>query len=162
MKLNIGCGNHPIDGYINIDKHSDASDWKCDFWDITSEHPEVLQSCSLIRMDHVLEHFSWRQTDRVIDLISRMLNIGGEFIVEVPNMSALLSGDFGRTEWQQAIFGSQSNDGEYHLSGFTSESLIAAVQKNGMLKVESLQVFKSTHPARRDYPCLLAEAKRVR
>jgi hypothetical protein len=54
MRLNVGCGNFPIEGYVNLDSHSPRADVLMDFFDYVKQQPgetfdEVLAS-------HMLEH----------------------------------------------------------------------------------------------------------
>ena len=56
VRLNIGCGNFPLDGYINLDLKNPKANIQMDFFDFvkeghTNEFDEVLAS-------HVLEHIS--------------------------------------------------------------------------------------------------------
>ena len=53
VKMNIGCGKHSLDGWINVDLYNDA-DLK---FDICKPWPIKPQSVDTIHASHILEHF---------------------------------------------------------------------------------------------------------
>ncbi len=76
MRLNIGCGRNPLDGYLNVDFL--GGDIRCNgmvlpFKDNTFER---------VLLSHVLEHIP--DVDRALREISRILRVGGILIVVVP------------------------------------------------------------------------------
>ncbi len=76
MRLNIGCGRNPLDGYLNVDFL--GGEINCDgmalpFKDNTFEQ---------VLLSHVLEHIP--DVDRALKEISRVLGVGGILIVVVP------------------------------------------------------------------------------
>lgn len=84
MKLNLGCGNHVIDDYINVDirkTHADVvvSDlsifpWKCDD-----------NSADEILMLDFLEHFSYNLTNKILLECYRILKKDCCVIIQVPD-----------------------------------------------------------------------------
>lgn len=77
---NLGCGNKPIEGFINIDYYNTTY---CDL-NMNLEEPMPLESNSadLIFADNVFEHI-----DKILQLIQechRVLKPGGRLIVIVP------------------------------------------------------------------------------
>ncbi|MBS0336293.1 MAG: hypothetical protein JSS40_05685 [Proteobacteria bacterium] len=53
LKLNLGCGQNPLDGYLNVDKYGEA-DLNCDLEVFPWPWPD--NSVSEIQLIHVLEH----------------------------------------------------------------------------------------------------------
>jgi len=88
MKLNIGCGNKAIDGYIGIDKFQcDAADYICD---IENERlPFEDGSADAIMLDNVIEHF--HDIPKVINELVRVSKKGGVIKIITPHFSALSS-----------------------------------------------------------------------
>ena len=74
MKLNIGCGNKAIDGYVGVDKFQcDAADYICD---IENEKlPFDDGSVDAIMLDNVIEHFG--DIPKVINELIRVSKKGG-------------------------------------------------------------------------------------
>ena len=74
MKLNIGCGNKSIDGYVGVDKFQcAAADYICD---IENEKlPFDDGSVGAIMLDNVIEHFG--DIPKVINELIRVSKKGG-------------------------------------------------------------------------------------
>ncbi|MEW6585576.1 MAG: methyltransferase domain-containing protein [Nitrospirota bacterium] len=82
LKLNLGCGPHLKDGWVNVDLNDNA--------DITLDLREPLPlrdcSCSIIYSEHFLEHIDY--PDNVTSLLKecyRILEPGGTFSAGVPD-----------------------------------------------------------------------------
>jgi SAM-dependent methyltransferase len=78
--VNVGCGNKPLDGFINTDyynkKHADK------IFDLGVEFPFDPESIDLIYADNVFEHLP-----NIIDVIDRCyeaLKPGGRLVIMVP------------------------------------------------------------------------------
>jgi len=88
MKLNIGCGNKAIDGYVGVDKFQcDAADYICD---IENEKlPFEDDSVDAIILDNVIEHFG--DIPKVINELIRVSKKGCVIEIITPHFSALSS-----------------------------------------------------------------------
>lgn len=146
-RLNLGCGTFPLDGYTNIDAHVPSADVIGDFMDMDfSDVDEVV-------MSHVLEHFSWRETRKVLHRVFSWMRPGGIITVEVPNMDVLLGMGTDVQQWQLGIFGSQQHDGEFHKAGFTRDTLAYEFEQVGFTVLRT-STFRSENPERFHYPCI--------
>lgn len=150
MKLNIGCGAYPLEGYTNIDadpKYEEFADIIGDFSEMEFEGVEVVE------MSHLLEHISWQQTEGVLVLVRSWMVQGGKIRIEVPNMEAIMARAVFDQAAQIAIYGIQSTEGEFHLAGFTRFSLMQKLAKSGF-EVRGWRIFQSDHEQRKGFPCL--------
>ena len=86
MKLNLGCGLRPLDGYVNVDKENKS---KCDYaWNLEeTPWPWPSASCDEIMASHVLEHLGLTPDAfcAIIVEIHRVLEPGGKLIVKTPH-----------------------------------------------------------------------------
>lgn len=82
MKLNLGCGMKPIDGYINhdINFHHDFIDtcWDCNVY----PYPWLSESVSEIRAWDLIEHLNY--PERFIEECYRILKVGGLLQMRTP------------------------------------------------------------------------------
>lgn len=89
MRLNLGCGNDIRDGYTNVD--------------FRKTHPDVLEvdlskfpwpfedsSVDEILMLDFLEHFPYRDTQRIILEVYRVLTPNGQVVIQVPDARHLM------------------------------------------------------------------------
>lgn len=151
MKLNLGCGDHPLEGYVNVDLHSDSADVKGDIRELTFEGVEE------VVMSHVLEHMPWKETCDVLERVHSWMIDGGVLSVEVPDMQAVFERGVFDMDAQIATYGIQSAPGEIHMAGFTDVMLADAINQSGFTTQE-VRRFVSQHPARRNFPCIEAVA----
>lgn len=155
MKLNLGCGQYPLEGYTNIDFDPEAkADITADFSTLTFEDVEAVE------MSHILEHISWQQTEGVLRLIRSWMREGGSIRIEVPNMEYILERAIFDIGAEIAIYGIQSAEGEFHLAGFTRSKLMRQLRENGF-EVTGWRQFESTHEMRQGFPCLEVTAVAV-
>jgi predicted SAM-dependent methyltransferase len=145
-RVNLGCGDLPLDGYVNIDLYGDKMDLRADIRFIDFKEP-----LDEVRMDHVLEHLSIADGVMVLHHAARWLAPGGRLVVEVPDMAELMANPGPR--WLTDIYGVQDTKGQFHRSGYTAETLGDLVEKV-RLRIESVSRFRSTHPHRPGFPCL--------
>ena len=100
--------------------------------DMEKDNP-LSTSFDVVTLWHVLEHF--QNPAAVLSKVYKMLDAGGNLIIEVPNLNSLkfqLAGD--RDRW---IGG---NHPRYHLSFFTIRSLKKMLQKSGFTDIKVLHM----------------------
>jgi len=100
IKLNIGCGGRPLEGYINIDQDNvdamkkrypgrDFSNVKVfdyDIFNLPFKDGEV----SEIRADSLVEHLSFIEERKFFCEVKRVLATGGLFYFETPNFEKVV------------------------------------------------------------------------
>ena len=161
IKLNLGCGDKILPGYINVDvvteRAGNKPDVNCDIRDLNLFESNYADEILAV---HVVEHF-WRW--EVIDVIKdwvRVLKPGGKLILECPNLISAceeflkdpnlnsLPGKegqrtmwvfYGDPRWQDPLM--------VHRWGYTPQSLGRVLQECGLeeLKQEPAQ-FKLKEP----------------
>lgn len=136
--LDIGCGEHgphfqEFDKVIrlDIDKSVDP-DICCDARQIP------LEDCSVdaVHTSHILEHFSFKWTKNVLKEWIRLIKIGGDITIIVPNLEwsadkilRMANGevfDQGTSERAMFMYFSAQKDGgkeDFHKAGFTPKSM---------------------------------------
>ncbi len=82
-KLNLGCGEFPKSGYINVDSFFDSAQVKHDLENFP--YPFGDDEFSLIELSHVLEHLS--QPFEVMRELSRIGRNGAVIVIKVPHFS---------------------------------------------------------------------------
>lgn len=137
LLLNLGCGNDIREGFVNIDLFSNDS--RVVFGDIRKlELPD--NSADLILASDVLEHFSHRETQAILDEWARVLKHNGELIVRCPSLKlqakAYINGVWNADIASYMIFGGQTNPGDYHCVAFDEESIKDKLHKAGFLITE--------------------------
>lgn len=86
IRLNLGCGQHKVDGYVNVDKFAE-----CDpdlVWDLEIfPWPWADDSVSEIRLIHVLEHLG-RELDVFLSIMKELYRVCADdarIVVHVPH-----------------------------------------------------------------------------
>lgn len=150
IKLNLGCGDKILDGYINIDvvesRAGEKPDVICDLHDL-SKFPS--NSVDEILAVHVVEHFwQWEVTDILKEWI-RVLKPGGKLILECPNLISaaeefLKNSDLaamGGSEGQRSMWVFYGDPGwkdplMIHRWGYTPNSLATVMSAAGLIELK--------------------------
>ena len=86
-KLNLGCGDKILEGYINVDivdeRASQQPDVKCDIRDLSYFENDYADEVLAV---HVIEHFYPWETMELIKEWTRVLKPGGNLVLECPNL----------------------------------------------------------------------------
>lgn len=88
MRLNLGCGDKILPGYVNVDiapsRKGQVPDVLCDLHALKFEEASADEILSV----HVVEHF-WRwEVVGVLKEWARVLKTGGKIVLECPNLES--------------------------------------------------------------------------
>lgn len=85
-KLNLGCGDLTLDGYVNVDLYNPQADLKADIQDL-SMFPDG--SVGEILAYHVFEHINPYQVHAMLHEWNRILCDGGRLMIELPDIEGM-------------------------------------------------------------------------
>lgn len=149
MRVNLGCGRYPLEGWTNVDL-VEGADLQADIVTVR------LDGVTEIAAIHVLEHLPYRQIPDALANWRSWCVPGAAITVEVPDMEAI-SLKQPDPRWELWTYGSQEHDGEFHRAGFDARSLERSLSAAGWSTVQ-VAPFASEHEARRGMPCLAGTA----
>ena len=136
MKLNLGCFDKKIHGFVNIDIRPEVNP---DLVDNAFELNTIRdKSVELIYCSHMFEHLNFEDARKALKRWNQVLLSGGTLRLAVPDMNAVFAHYF---YWgdikllRSALWGSQRHDFDYHLSGWDFESLKAELELCGFTDV---------------------------
>jgi hypothetical protein len=137
LRLNIGCGHVPLEGYVNVDMRelpgvdalAEAGATPFDPGTVTEVHSA-----------HLLEHFPVEQLRRVVlPHWHALLRPGGELRAIVPDAEAMLadfaSGAMSFDDLREVTYGLQEYEGDFHFNMFSREGLAALLRGAGFTNV---------------------------
>lgn len=150
MKLNIGCGNNLIDGYVNCDKFDVAADLRFDMVDLAEQFaPDSIEKIVFYQS---LEHIPWHQTMTVFNACFTVLQPGGGLLIEVPDLEVVCRNvlTYGMTQqWHDNIYGGYHRPwdkdrypdalfhaGSIHYQGFTFDRIHKLLTSVGFVDIE--------------------------
>lgn len=134
MKLNLGGGEIPIEGFVEVDRKSGQEIYPLAYGDNTAAE---------IRASHCLEHFSHKQVGDVLADWMRVLKPGGVLKIAVPDFAKI-------AQWyvekkpglplQSYILGGQTDENDYHKAVFDAGLLTQCLVNAGL---ENIKAWKS-------------------
>jgi hypothetical protein len=146
MKLNLGSGDCPLDGYFNFDAKNGDSLYPLRGAEGCASHISG-SSADEVRASHVLEHFPHGQTLDVLKEWVRVLKPGGWLKIAVPDFDWIVNAQkeawvLGNTEGisaadllQSYLMGGQVDGNDYHKAIFTKIKLKWLLEDCGLVNV---------------------------
>ena len=129
MKINVGAGKNPPEGYINIDRATGGEAYPL------SQNGIVFDTgvADEIRASHVLEHFSHTMTLAVLKEWIRVLKPGGLLKIAVPDFDHACSLRKSDPLWKYYIFGGHTDQNDMHGALFTRDDLKDLMREAGCI-----------------------------
>jgi predicted SAM-dependent methyltransferase len=138
VKLNLGAGDVPLEGYIAIDRKTGG-----EVFPVTDTNGPGLYADGTvdeIRASHVLEHFGHEQTLAVLKEWVRVLKPGGILKIAVPDFDKIVNwyvngaGSQG-VPLEQYLFGGHVDDNDRHGAMFNAQKLTQLMHMAGLGEV---------------------------
>lgn len=141
VRLNIGCGHVPLDGYLNTDMRAlPGVDIVAEVSDLPFEAGQVKEIFSA----HLLEHFPQERLVRsLLPHWYMLLADGGEFRAITPDGAAMIdaagAGTYTYEDFRTVLFGAQEYDGDFHFNLLTPPSLGNLLEEAGFSEVKIIE-----------------------
>ncbi len=142
VRLNLGCGEKPLDNYINVDiRPVPGVDIVADARSLPYEPGSVDEIAS----SHLIEHFREHQLrTQILPYWKRLLKPGGYIRIICPNWEVIVEYlNQGRISWEEfkyLTFGAQDYIGDDHFAMYTPKTLRNLLIESGFHQVEILAV----------------------
>lgn len=150
LKVNLGSGDTPIPGFLNVDALPDAPG--VDLVADISKPPLPIEdgSADIVYASHVLEHFPHGETLGLLRDWRRVLRPGGRLLVAVPDLEVvgrMLVERHGwftppNAPWVGAVYGGQKDQYDFHKAGFTAPWLAYLLGEAGFGEVRRVDRFE--------------------
>lgn len=140
LRLNLGCGHIPLEGYVNVDRRALPG---VDIVAEVDELPFGSGEVDEIFSAHLLEHFPQEELRRVLlPYFFDLLKEGGKLHAVVPDAEAMIreysKGEYPYEKMRDVFYGAQDYDGDFHFNMFTPESLTEMLKSAGLSDVRVL------------------------
>lgn len=138
LRVNLGCGHLPLDGYVNVDlRELPGVDVLAPVDQLPFDEGEIDELYSA----HLVEHFPQEQFVRdVLPYWVSRIRPGGSFRAVLPDAGAMLSGFAdGRVRYEdlrEVLFGGQEYEGDFHYNMYTTETLSQILTDAGLVEVQ--------------------------
>jgi predicted SAM-dependent methyltransferase len=137
VKLNLGCGNDLLKGYINCDRYNINADRQIDATDLVDFADNSVDE---IYASHLIEHFDFYQAQDVLREWNRALKPGGLLVIETPDLlescrKFVESDQEVRSMMYGHFFAKPWIAGEIHKFLYTKEQLEAFLMNTGFFGV---------------------------
>lgn len=146
MKIEIGGGGHPCEGYVQVDAFGQGGTFG-EGKIIADIRALPFRGLEEIYASHVLEHLPEVQVVAALKECRRALRPDGRLVVFVPDLIWFMRRFLNarsRTErwaiWGRMIFGSHEDPGMGHATGFSVRRLAECLQAAGFRKIETRNV----------------------
>lgn len=143
VRLDIGCGLTPQEGYIGIDRRFGGEAYPLQFNDGT---PVPDNSVDEILASHVLEHFGHHEALAVLQDWVRVLKPGGRLRVAVPNFTHIAREHLKDTDsryWLH-LLGGQTDQNDFHHSAYDRHVLGEFLRQAGLSRIRMWEGVKLT------------------
>lgn len=131
MKLNIGSGEHPAQGWVNTDRNPDHQPDVV--WDIRNHMPNHLHSLKRVYCGHVLEHIPLNRVIETLRYIRMRMAPDGRICVVGPDYIRAQQEGFDQDVLDGIVLGPSADDP--HLWICNAPAVILALQGAGYRNV---------------------------
>lgn len=149
VRMNLGCGDKILDGYINVDvveaRAGKSPDVICDLHDLSAFENDFADEILAV---HVIEHFWQWEVVSILKEWTRVLKPGGKMILECPNLVSAAQeflkdpdgAALGGREGQRSMWVFYGDPGwkdplMIHRWGYTPRSLATVMHQAGLINL---------------------------
>lgn len=149
MKLNIGCGETKLEGFINIDiEDSTKPDLILDLKKEPFPYPN--DSVDQINCLHNLEHIELKYWNQVLSEFYRVLKPEGKLLLAYPEFEIcaryFLENERGlRDFWRSTLYGRQLYPGDYHVVPMRTIEVVTFLENTGFHYIKYGPEFDQPH-----------------
>lgn len=141
LKLNLGCGEFSLDGFVNIDCISAGAvqpDLVIDF--VASQLPYGNETVDQIWMIHCLEHIEMSKWGPLLGELLRVLKVNGTLTLAYPEFKECArrfidNENNQRNFWRATLYGRQLYDSDYHVVPMDSHEIKEILEVAGFYRV---------------------------
>ncbi len=152
MKLNVGCFNKKMHGFVNVDIRPECNPDRVD--DAFKLETFENSSADLIYCCHCLEHLSFTEVKLALKRYYEVLRPRGIVRLAVPNVAAAVEHYIyhrNLKDLYSAFWGSQRHDYDFHRSGFDEATLTQYLEEAGFRYICLYDRWKTEHAYVDDY-----------
>lgn len=137
IRLNLGSGNLPVDGYLSVDaRELSTVDIVADVSNIPYEPSTVDEIFSA----HLIEHFTRQRMEKeLLPYWKSLLKTGGVFRVIFPDLEAMMeayqAGEISFQTLSNNIMGGQDYQLDYHYAVYSPDIVVAMLEQQGFHKI---------------------------
>jgi glycosyltransferase involved in cell wall biosynthesis/SAM-dependent methyltransferase len=146
-KLNLGAGNKPMPGYVNVDIFKGPIIDEVFYFD---NIPYIDNSIGAIHSEHALEHVPFKRAEKALKEWFRVLKPGGELLLKIPDfddccrkyVETPIENKYGRWWYKATIYGIQESqagepdNAQIHMCGFAPNEIQEVLERNGFIVSE--------------------------
>ena len=146
MKLNLGCYDRKIDGFVNVDIREDVEPDMLD--DVFKLEKFEKNSVDLIYACHVLEHADYKESEIAMKRWFDVLKKGGTLRLAVPDMEAHFAHYYYHKDLRllhSTFWGSQRHEYDYHKNGWDFKKLEEDLTAAGFSVIKKYDWKKTEH-----------------
>jgi len=146
IKLNLGCFNKKLPGFVNVDIRKDVDPDVVD--NAFSLDKFENNSIDLIYACHMLEHLDYKETEQAFSRWLEVLKTGGVLRLAVPDLEGVFAHYFYYKKLDvlmHMLYGSQRHDFDFHKNGWDYDRLERDLLLAGFSEVRRWD-WKTTEP----------------
>ena len=138
MYLNLGCGTDYLEGWTNVDVRKNVkTDICCSIKELDKFIVE--DTVDQIQATNVLEHIGWRDRQTVLEMLYKLLKVGGNLLIRGPDIKRVvdkyLQGAIQEDKFIEVVYGKEDYNENSHKSGWSEKGLEKMLQGVGFKEV---------------------------
>ena len=152
IKLNLGCYDKKMHGFINVDIRPDVEPDLVD--DVFSLKKVEDNSVDLIYACHILEHANYKDSEKALKRWFAVLKKGGCLRLAIPDMESHFAHYYYHKDLRllhSTFWGSQKHEYDYHKNGWDYKKIKEDLEAVGFIMIRKWDWKKVEHSYVDDY-----------